>query len=76
MFEADLGSVFRLYRAALARCWLPSLLLALAWGWMATLLDRRLGSSDDVFAWVAQVQALSWSGYFWWLTCAVSAVSV
>ena len=67
MFEADLGSVFRLYRAALARCWLPSLLLALAWGWMATLLDRRLGSSDDVFAWVAQVQALSWSGYFWWL---------
>jgi hypothetical protein len=49
--------------------WLPSLLLALAWGWMATLLDRRLGSNDDVFAWVAQVRALSWSGYFWWLTC-------
>ena len=76
MFEADLGSVFRLYRAALARCWLPSLLLALAWGWMATLLDRRLGSSDDVFAWVAQVQALSWSGYFWWLSCAGGAISV
>jgi hypothetical protein len=76
MFEADLGSVFRLYRAALARCWLPSLLLALAWGWMATLLDRRLESSDDVFAWVAQVQALSWSGYFWWLSCAVGAISV
>jgi len=74
-YEADLGAVFRLYGRALSRCWLPSLLLALAWGWMATLLDRRLGSSDDVFAWIAQVQLLTWSGYFWWLTCAVTAVS-
>jgi hypothetical protein len=75
MFEADLGSVLRLYRASLARCWLPSLLLALGWGWVATLLDRRLGSSDDLMVWVAQVQALTWSGYFWRLLLAASALS-
>jgi hypothetical protein len=75
VFEANLGSVFRLYRAGFARCWLPSLLLALAWGWIATLLDRRLGSSDDLLLWLAQVQALAWSGYFWRLVLAASAVS-
>ena len=75
MFEANLGSVFRLYRASLARCWLPSLLLALAWGWVATLLDRRLGSSDDLLLWLAQAQALTWSGYFWRLLFAASALS-
>jgi hypothetical protein len=75
VFEANLGSALRLYRASLARCWLPSLLLALAWGWVATLLDRRLGSSDDLLLWLAQVQALMWSGYFWRLLCAASALS-
>jgi hypothetical protein len=75
VFEANLGSVFRLYRVSLARCWLPSLLLALAWGWVATLLDRRLGSSDDLLLWLARVQALTWSGYFWGLLFAASAVS-
>lgn len=75
MFEANLGSVFRLYRASLARCGLPSLLLALAWGWVATLLDRRLGSSDDLLLWLAQLQALTWSGYFWRLLIAASALS-
>ena len=75
MFSADVGGVLRLYRAALKRCWLPSLLLAVAWGWVATLLDRRLGSSDDVLLWFAQVQSLVWSGYFWRLLVAVSALS-
>ena len=75
VLEANLGSVFRLYRASLARCWLPSLMLALAWGWVATLLDRRLGSSDDLLLWVAQVQALTWSGYFWRLLFAAGALS-
>jgi hypothetical protein len=75
VFEANIGSVFRLYRASLARCWLPSLVLALAWGWVATLLDRRLGSSDDLLLWVAQVQALTWSGYFWRLLFAAGALS-
>lgn len=75
MFEASLGNVFRLYRASLSRCWLPSLLLALAWGWAATLVDRRLGSSDDLPVWLAQVQALAWSGYFWRLLIAASALS-
>lgn len=75
MFEANLGSVLRLYRASLARCWLPSLLLALAWGWLATLLDRRLGSSDDLLVWLAQVQALAWSGYFWRLVMGASVLS-
>ncbi len=75
VFEANLASVFRLYRASLARCWLPSLLLALAWGWVATLLDRRLGSSDDLMRWVEQAQALMWSGYFWSLLFAAGALS-
>jgi hypothetical protein len=75
VFEANLGSVLRLYRASLARCWLPSLLLALGWGWVATLLDRRLGSSDDLLLWLAQLQALTWSGYFWRLLIAASALS-
>ena len=75
MFEASVGNTFRLYRASFARCWLPSLLLALAWGWVATLLDRRLGSSEDLLLWLAQVQALMWSGYFWRLMCAASALS-
>jgi hypothetical protein len=76
MTEASLGGVFRLYRAALPRCWLPSLLLALAWGWTATLVDRQLGSSEDVFAWVAQVQVLTWSGYFWQLSGLTLCASV
>lgn len=75
MYEANVGSVLGLYRASLARCWLPSLLLALAWGWVATLLDRRLGSSNDLLLWLAQVEALTWSGYFWWLLFAASALS-
>jgi hypothetical protein len=75
MYRATVADTFRLYRAALKSCWLPSLLLALCWGWAATLLDRRLGSSDDVFVWLAQVQHLAWSGYFWRLMVAVSAVS-
>jgi hypothetical protein len=73
--EAHVGSVLRLYRASLARCWLPSLLLALVWGWMATLLDRRLGSSDDLLLWLARVQALSASGYFWRLVLISGALS-
>jgi hypothetical protein len=75
MYRASVSETFRLYRAALKHCWLPSLLLALSWGWAATLLDRRLGSSDDPFVWLAQVQVLAWSGYFWRLAVAVSAVS-
>jgi hypothetical protein len=75
MYRATVAETFRLYRAALKHCWLPSLLLALSWGWAATLLDRRLGSSQDPFVWLAQVQVLAWSGYFWRLVAAVSAVS-
>jgi hypothetical protein len=75
MYESNLGGVFRLYRAALSRCWLPSLLLALVWSWVATRLDRRLGSDQDLLKWVAQVQALIWSGYFWRLLIAAGAVS-
>lgn len=76
VFEANVGNSLRLYRASLARCWLPSLLLALAWGWIATLLDRRLGSADDPFVWLARVQALTWSGYFWRLVAAAGACSL
>lgn len=76
MFEANLGSVFRLYRSSLARCWLPSLLLALGWGWIATLLDRKLPSGDDLLQWVAQVQTLVWSGYFWRLVFAAIVLAI
>ena len=76
MFEANLGGVFRLYRAALARCWLPSLLLALTWGGVATILDRRLGPADDLLQWLVQVQALLWSAYFWRLLVLASGLSV
>jgi hypothetical protein len=75
VLEANVGNVLRLYRASLARCWLPSLVLVLAWGWAATLLDRRLGSSDDLLLWVAQAQTLMWSGYFWRLLFAAGALS-
>ena len=75
MFEANLGGVFRLYRAAMKRCWLPSLLLALAWSWVAILVNRRLGSTDDLAAWLAQAQALMWSGYLWRLLVAAGALS-
>ena len=75
MYKATVAETFRLYRAGLKYCWLPSLLLALSWGWAATLLDRRLSSSEDPFVWLAQVQVLAWSGYFWRLVVAVSAVS-
>ena len=75
MYRANVTDAFRLYRAGLKQCWLPSLLLALSWGWAETLLDRRLGSSEDVFVWLAQVQQLAWSGYFWRLLIAVCAVS-
>jgi hypothetical protein len=75
MYSASVSDVFRLYRAGLKQCWLPSLLLALSWGWAETLLDRRMGSSDDVFVWLAQAQLLAWSGYFWRLLILVCAVS-
>jgi len=75
MYSATVSDAFRLYRAGLKQCWLPSLLLALAWGWAATLVDRRLGSTDDVLAWIAQVQVLVWSSFFWKLLTAVCAVS-
>ena len=76
MFEANLGGVSRLYRAALARCWFPALLLALCWGAAATLLNRRLPATDDFFLWAAQAQALMWSGYFWRLLVVTAVLSV
>lgn len=75
MFEANVAGVFRLYRAAFKRCWLPSLLLALFWSWVAMRLNRALGSSENPLLWLAQIQALIWSGYFWRLLVISSAVS-
>jgi hypothetical protein len=76
VFEASIGSSLRLYRGALARCWLPSLLLALGWGWIATLLDRKLPSGDDLLLWLAQAQVLVWSGYFWRLVLAAVVLAI
>ena len=76
MFEASLGNALKLYRAAMVRCWLPSLLLALGWGWIATLLDRRLPSGDDLMLWLTQAQALVWSVYFWRLVLAAVVLAI
>lgn len=76
MFEASLGNALKLYRAAMVRCWLPSLLLVLGWGWIATLLDRRLPSGDDLMLWLTQAQALVWSVYFWRLVLAAVVLAI
>ena len=73
---ADFSSVLRLYRASLARCWLPSALLALLWGGVAALVSAKLGATDDLWRWLAQLQSLISSGKFWRLMVAAVALSV
>ena len=75
MPEANLGGVFRLYRASLARCWLAALLFALTWLGSSMLLDRRLPATDDLFERYAQIHALMWSGYFWRVFAVVAVLS-
>ena len=74
--SADLGGVFRLYQASLSRCWPASLLLALAWGGFSTAVNRRLGPGGDLLQWIAQLQALLGSGYFWRLFAQACLLSI
>jgi hypothetical protein len=65
MYEASLGGVFRLYRAALPHCWIPALGLAVGGAFMAVLLERMLPVTDDPWAYLAQLRSLMWSMAYW-----------
>ena len=79
---ADFDGMWRLYRASLRRCWLPSALLALLWTGLLAVLISRLSAQDDLLLLIEQVGELVSSGAFWrvllaaacvstWLSCAV-----
>lgn len=76
MHEASLSGVFSLYRAALPRCWIPALLLALGGVGTAMLLERMLPTTNDVWQYLEQVRSLSWSVAFWRLLLIGGAISV
>jgi hypothetical protein len=73
---ADVAGVLRLYRSALAHCWLPSALLALVWTALSAALSRRVAQTDDLLQWMIQTQLLLSSAYFWQLLAVASAASV
>ena len=76
MHEASLSGVFSLYRAALPRCWIPALLLALGGVGTAMLLERMLPTTNDVWQYLEQVRSLTWSMAFWRLLLIGGAISV
>ena len=59
MYEANLSGVFRLYRAALSRCWIPALVLALGGVAVAVAMERLLPpATGDIWQWSAQVRSV------------------
>ena len=76
MYEANVAGALRLYRAALARCWFPALLLALCWVATTALLERSFPATADPWLWSAQAQSLLWSWYFWRLVLVAGVVSL
>jgi hypothetical protein len=72
MYEATLGGVFRLYRAALPRCWIPSLVLAAGMALVGLAMNaafvHAVPATDDLYQMVAQTRAFMVSAGFWrWL---------
>lgn len=80
MHEATVGGVWRLYRAALPRCWIPSLLLAIGMALVGMELtaafERAVPATDDLWQLVAEVRTFVLSGVVWRLLLASVAVSL
>lgn len=76
MYESNLGGVFRLYRVALPRCWIPALVLALGGVAMAVAFERMLPATSDPWQWSTQVRSLMMSGAYWRLVLISGAVSM
>ena len=73
--SANAAGVIRLYRAALARCWLPATLLALLWAGLLALLIRQLTVQDGVFLLAEQLQELVSAPVFWRVLLGATLVS-
>ncbi len=73
--RASFAGTWRLYRAVLGRCWLPSALLALLWTGLLAGLLGRLSAQDDLLLLVGQVEDLVSSPAFWRLLLAACCVS-
>jgi len=75
--SGDFDGTWRLYRASLRHCFVPTALLALLW---ATLLARLMGrfdavAQDDVWLLVSQTEQLLYSNAFWWVLAAAWCAS-
>jgi hypothetical protein len=75
--SGDFEGTWRLYRASLPDCFVPTALLALLW---ATLLAKLMGhfdavAQDDLWGLVSQTEQLVYSSVFWWVVAAAWVVS-
>jgi hypothetical protein len=76
MYEANLGGVFRLYRAALPRCWPAAAVLALGGAALGVALGRMMPTTDDPWLWATQVRSLLLTGAYWRIVLLGGAVSM
>jgi len=76
MHEATLSGVFRLYRAALPRCWIPALVLALGGAATSFKLERMLPATADPWVWAEQVRQVAMTGAYWRILLAGAALSL
>jgi hypothetical protein len=77
MYESNLRGVFRLYRAALPRCWIPALVLALGGVVVAVAFERMLpAETGDIWQWSAEVRSVMLSGSLWRMLFISGAVSM
>ena len=77
MYEANLSGVFRLYRAALSRCWIPALVLALGGVVVAVAFERMLpAATGDIWQWSAEVRSVMLSGALWRMLFISGAISM
>ena len=77
MYEANLSGVFRLYRAALPRCWIPALVLALGGVAVGVAFERMLPPpTGDIWQWSAEVRALMMSVTLWRVLLVSGALSL
>jgi hypothetical protein len=76
MFEANLGGAFRLYRASLARSWLPALVLALCSTAASIALGRMMPATDDPWLWMEDARTMMMTARCWQLLFVAGAASV
>ncbi len=76
MYEANLGGVFRLYRASLARCWAPALVLALCSAAASMALARMMPTTDDPWLWMEGARSMMMTARCWQLLFIAGAASV